>query len=242
MADKGEGTDPEIILLDDDDDPPIPAKEPTPANEPAKVEETSKKAAEEVEEVKKPETDAPVDPAESKGALEKEASTPATDPAPVKAEELMEVDDDSDLELIAEVPVKKPVPTEIKKGVPVETKDAPAETKDAPAETKKDALRETKKDLPAAKRMCLPSLKDLKDEAMKIDVEKTPDATIPFTFVSQNKDDAILISEDVKLTTITKVETVVSLEELAALNSSIKDEKPDIENVKKEGIKVHQQF
>ena len=235
MADKGEGTDPEIILLDDDDDPPIPAKEPTPANEPAKVEETSKKATEEVEEAKKPETDAPVDPAESKGASEKEASTPATDSALVKAEELMEVDDDSDLELIAEVPVKKPVPTEIKKGVPVETKDAPAETK-------KDALRETKKDLPAAKRMCLPSSKDLKDEAMKIDKEKTPDATIPFTFVSQNKDDKILISEDVKLTTITKIESVVSLDELAAINSTIKDEKPDTENIKKEGIKVHQQF
>jgi hypothetical protein len=233
MADKGEGTDPEVILLDDDDDPPIPAKEPTPAIEPAEVEETPVKAAEEVEEVKKPETDVPVEPAESKGDSEKdEASTAATDPAPVKAVEVMEVDDDSDLELIEEVPVKKQVPSEIKKGVPDEANDAPAETK-------KDALRETKQDLPAAKRMCLPTSKDLKDEAMKIDVEKTPDATIPFTFVSQKKDDKILLSEDVKLTTITKIENVVPLKEVAALNSSVKDEKPDVEKIKKEDIKVH---
>jgi hypothetical protein len=230
MADKGEAKDPEIILLDDDDDPlqEVPAKEPVSADEPAKLTETPDKPAEEIEETSKPGNNIPVDvPAENKGASEEVTSIsvgPSTSIAPVplqeKADEVMEVDDDSDLELIAEVPVKK----------------------DAPTEKRKDAPTETKQDAPPKKMMTSTS-ENKKVEAMKIEHDEikrqqhTPDATIPFTFVAKSKDEAFTA---INLTSVENLADVATLKE--ALDIPIKDEKPDLDKIKKEAIKVLKQL
>lgn len=223
MAEKSEAKLPEIILLDDDDDDaPVPAKEPISADEPAKLTESSEKTEEKVEETVETKNDSPVDPpAENKGALENASTSAAPVPVPVeeKADEVMEVDDDSDLELIAEVPVKK----------------------DAPTEKRKDAPTESKQDTPALKKMMTSEPDNKKEEPIQTEVDlakqlNSPDATIPFTIVAKNKEEVFTA---INLTTDEKPAAGVAMpkDEVVVLDESpIKDEKPDYDRILKESM------
>lgn len=162
-------------------------------------------------------------PAEIEDVAMKETATSA-EPEQAKLDDIMEVDDDSDLEFIAELPAKK---------------DASL------ASVQKDATAEIKTDAPQLHSLTISLSSDVQMDAedMKIEVaslilsaEKSPDNVIPST--NGAKKEEFQIPEKMEVDNVDTVKNENNaITETPALLSPLK-----IEEIKNETVKVHKPF
>lgn len=204
-------------------EPDISERDTPDINTPAKNAPEKETPAKNIPEKDAAEKDTDEAPAEIEDVAMKETATSA-EPEQAKLDDIMEVDDDSDLEFIAELPAKK---------------DASL------ASVQKDATAEIKTDAPQLHSLTISLSSDVQMDAedMKIEVaslilsaEKSPDNVIPST--NGAKKEEFQIPEKMEVDNVDTVKNENNaITETPALLSPLK-----IEEIKNETVKVHKPF